>query len=171
MTNFGKINGFTVFGWANGSPMYNWYGEDLTENVSSIDVEPVTPIKKVIYSVQLPDVVPINSILQITTQSEYTNPYSYWVQMSRAIIIADSNTATTGTNVTKNAAENGGTVSTQHHYIMIEARQYKTTAELAGKYINLVVWAMQSAAGGSDTLTVEQGYGHLDVHIISPSSI
>lgn len=137
-----------------------FYGQDLSENVTQLDIYNVT--KQVIYSVPV-DAINIDDVLQITSEFEATNPYTYNVMIGSWIVLADSPTATTGTLLDPANAYN--ITPGNHHGVITKARNWKASSSYTGKYVNVVGWAASVNATPGQMLTIEQSYGHLDVLI------
>jgi hypothetical protein len=135
-----------------------FYGQDLSENVTQLDIFNTT--KQVIYSVPISQ-INVDQIVQITAEFEATNPYSFNVMLGSWIIMADTAISVGGTLLDPANAFN--ITPGNHHGVISKARNWKSTTTYANQYINLVAWAAASTASPGDNLIIEQQYGHLDV--------
>jgi hypothetical protein len=136
------------------------YLQDTTENVTQLDI--YTQAKAVIYSVYVPQ-INADDVVQITSTFEATNPYTYNAMIGSWIILADSATNTLGTLI--DPANSFNITPNAHHGVVVKARQWKAPSSYTGKYINVVAWSGSVNALSGHKLTIEQGYGHLDVVI------
>ena len=123
------------------------------------------------YSVQLPALVKKGSTLIIIGKGEVTNNYAYNVGVGGYLCIgannSDYNTATcpiidhaTGEDIIDNG-------TTGHNHIKIDRAEMITLDEdLNNKFINLIVYAYSSSAGGGDFASLMQNSGSLKVFIL-----
>ena len=139
---------------------------DTTENVSSIKItssafaNPSTDFR-VVYSV--PVTVLAGDLMHVMGQFEVTN-YPYNVGVGCEIILASSPTDTVSTDYL--AERTFTNLHPNMAHLVENPHGMKIFAEDWTGYVNLVVWAGAGVAGPSDYLTVEQGYGELDVALI-----
>jgi len=137
-----------------------FYGQNLTEMVTGLDIFNQT--KASIFSVLVPKITAGN-ILQITSEFEATNPFSYNTMIACWIILTNSPTATLGTLI--DPANDFNISPAMHHGVTVKARNWQAPSTFTNLYVNTVAWAGSSNANPGDTLIIEQGYGHLDVLI------
>lgn len=139
-----------------------FYGQDITEAVSTLDIYNQTQV--VIYSV-LVEHISQNDIVHLTSQFEATNPYAYNVMIGSLVILADNNTATTG--VVLDTATSFNITQNMHHGVVIKTRNWQAPQDYDHKYVNVIGYAASDISSPGDLLIIEQNYGHLDVVIAS----
>lgn len=113
----------------------------------------------VVYSV--PISARAGDIIQVSFESEITNPQSYLFQTGRFIILGDSATDTTQAKAILPAA--GENLTPQVHHQIVSGSCVHTFVEDFEGFVNVVQYAISSAAGPGAGALVEQGYGRLDV--------
>lgn len=113
----------------------------------------------VVYSV--PISAKAGDIISVTFESEITNPQTYLIQTGRYIVLGNSATDTAQSKSILPAA--GENVTPQmHHHIVDGSCSHTFTEDFSG-FVNVVQYAISSAAGSGAGVMVEQGYGRLDV--------
>jgi len=125
----------------------------------------------VVYSVKLPALVKAGQVLSITSRLEVTNTYAYNIGVGRFMKIAGSSGDSwllydTANYVTQPVEES--VTPNNHHWVLDGSRNYYVKNDINNGYINVVVYAVASLSNvaWTDLLTVEPGYGHLDVVIL-----
>lgn len=140
--------------------MINLYS-DTTENVPwLLIINSATSYNfKVIYSV--PITAKKGDIIQASFRGEVTSEQVYNVQIGTFIKLGTSAIDSALTNLILPAAGEN-VIPAVHHMVINGTCSYTFTADFTG-FINVVGYANSTAAGSDNTLTVEQGYGRLDV--------
>lgn len=135
---------------------------DLSELVTSLPVtgDGVRYIKTVIYSQRLTN-VKAGEIILVFSQFETTNDLGFNVMVASQVILADSSTEVTGTEITEASGFN--VTPNMHHGKTLEVGTLVSPADYAEKYVNVCVYAASTAASPGDAITVEQDYGRLSV--------
>lgn len=131
---------------------------DTGDNSELIASSPGDNVKRVIYSADV-GALAEGDILIVASEAQLESSYSGNVRLTTQLILGTSPSATTGVELDENNAFNvtPGMVRGQPTKLSI-ARI--ATASQAG-FVNLVVWTSQ-------TLTVDQDYGRLQVVKIHP---
>jgi hypothetical protein len=137
--------------------------ESLKELVTTLNIQ--TNQQVVIYSVNIP-ILNANDVLTITSTFECTNNYKYNAQIGSYIVLATLPNSINGTRIDPANAWN--ITPGMHHGVVVKARSYKVYTQMFNSYINVVGYSSADAAKPGQTLTVEQGYGHLDVVVHGP---
>lgn len=136
---------------------------DGTENVSTVPIKanPGDGDMRVVYSVAVSALA--GDLLEAMGQYEVTNDVGYNVGIGCGLVLASTSTGVNGDALAKNTM----TVCTPdiHHHVGRPHGMKKFASNWSG-YANLVVWAASSAAVTGDTITVEAGYGQVDVALI-----
>lgn len=141
------------------------YLQDTTENVPYTTItNGLTYSVQVLFSVQLPTTVPAGSIITVTAMGEITNEQNYNLEVGRFIKIGTNTTDATFNNyIIKPVADN--CTPANHHWVIPMSRQYYVASPITNGYINFCIYGVSSSVQPGQTMTVEQGYGHLDVKI------
>lgn len=116
---------------------------------------------RVLYSIQVPNIQQ-NEILVITSEFQASNMHWYNAGLYSVLILADSPTAVTGQTI---SPANGYDLSPEmHHGIRDKSGMFRSSTTYGPyKYINLVVYSMSMNASYEDTLTIDSGYGKMNV--------
>lgn len=137
-----------------------FYAQDVTEHVNVLNIYNSTP--QVIYSVPIERIEKEN-VLQITSELEATNPYSYNVMIGCKIILGKTEQATEGVLIDSANAFN--ITPNMHHGVVTKIRNWKAQSTYINPCINLVCWSASVNSHPNDTLKIEKNYGHLDLYI------
>jgi hypothetical protein len=135
-----------------------FYAQDLNEHVTQLDIYNKTPA--VIYSVPVAH-IDKNDVIQITTELEATNNYQYNVMIGCNVILTDNSSSIKGTLIDQKNSFN--ITPNMHHGTVSKARNWKSLSSYDNKYVNVVCWSMSKNSLNSQSLKIEQGYGHLDL--------
>lgn len=137
-----------------------FYGQDINEHIECLQINPV--VEQVLYSVKVPEIKQ-GDVLQVTSEFEITNDFTYNVMIGAKIILADSSKNTNGALIDQ---ANGFNVTpNMHHGVVSKSRTWKAESTYNDKYVNVVIWSLSVNAFSNDKLKIEKGYGHLDVLI------
>lgn len=135
-----------------------WHGNsgDASERAATL---PMPTEKRVVFSVEVPDLA-IGDVLIALGEIQVTNPYTYNAMLGSQVILADTPTATAGTEVTEAATTN--ITPAMHHYLMARVGSH-VASRSDRRFANLVAYASASLAQTGDALTVDNDYGRLAV--------
>lgn len=132
---------------------------DNSESVTSIPLG-TTQVRTVIFTYQLPD-LQVGDWLHVVCDMQATNPYSYNALFSTQLILADSPTATVGTEITEASGTN---ITPDMHHMQVcrsGSLPVVSTTVAARRYVNFVGGAASTKALAGHRLTIDQDYGRL----------
>lgn len=116
--------------------------------------------KRVVLSVQVTNIL-AGDVLTFSSYGELTNNLGFNVFMAWQTILTDTDTATSGVALSKPRGFN--ITPDTHHGVWTDVGAYQFTQDVESIYINSYLYASASQAISSSKLTVEQGYGKLNV--------
>lgn len=131
------------------------------ERLTTLPVTVSAPYERhVIYSVPLPQLATGEALLALA-EAELTNDLGYNVMVSSQLILATSETATVGSEISE---ANGFNITPDmHHGVVVKHGVFVAPGNYANRYVNLVAWAASTAAQPGAALAVEQDYGRLEL--------
>jgi hypothetical protein len=136
---------------------------DRTENIQYLNIGQGAPNYNFQTVLSLPISAKAGDAISAIFEVEITNPQSYTVEVCRFLILAQTPTDTLRTldnQITKAMGNNVTTV--MHHETVVGGGGHKFTEDFDG-FVNLVLYSDSTAAVSGQQVTIEQGYGHLDV--------
>ncbi|GAA2177676.1 hypothetical protein GCM10009784_29150 [Arthrobacter parietis] len=134
---------------------------DSSEMVTTLPV-PVAADKthkRVVFSLAVPD-LSSGHILQVMAEFQVTNDLGYNVMCMSQIILAESKTSVSGTEITE---ANGRNVTPAAHHDSFPKIGSVTVTTTGTKYVNVVAWCAASNATTGARITVDADYGRLSV--------
>lgn len=127
-----------------------------------MDTASRTKLAKVIYSIPLQKVNK-GSLIRVRAICEMSNKNEYPAFMVTGVVMADSSHAVGGEII---GAFNGSNVyNTKHHHVAVQHGHLVAYKDLEGKYINLVAFAARSGIPPRYYVSVEAGYGSMEVEV------
>lgn len=131
---------------------------DTGANSELITSSPGDNIKRVIYSADVGSLA-VNDILVVASEAQLQNDTGGNVRLTTQLILGSSPSATTGVELDENNAFNVTSDMLRGQPTKLAIAKIGTAS--SSNFVNLVVWTNQ-------TLTVNQGYGRVQVLKIHP---
>lgn len=146
---------------AQGSAAKIWHSNsgNSSELVSTL---PAGAVKKVVYSIALPDLSP-GDLVEAHATFEVTNPYSFNIMVGRQLRIANAASAVNGIELSEAATRNIS--PNMHHDHIQDFGTFVATTAMAGRFVNFVAYSGSSAYSAGDAAIVEQDYGRMFVKV------
>lgn len=115
--------------------------------------------KRVIFSLAVPD-LSSGDVLQVMSEFQVTNDLGFNVMCMTQIILADSEAAVSGTEITE---ANGRNVTPDAHHDSFPKVGSLTVTTTGTRYVNVVAWCASSNATKGSSITVDADYGRLSI--------
>jgi hypothetical protein len=132
---------------------------DSSEKVASLPIAVSGATKYVVFSVEIPDLA-IGDHVVAQADFQVTNDYTYNALCSHQLILSDTATGTTGTEISEASGTN---VTPGNHHMQFTRAGALTVAATTRRFVNLVAYSQASQAAAGDLLTVDADYGRLSV--------